>query len=432
MNTDKTFRIRHLNRPESFARLISALSEQGVTVAGVATVHTGQTHAYRDLTLSLRSEKEAESIQALLAGLESVTVEGVVDEVLRLHEGGKLVHRGRIDVQSFSHMREVYTPGVAKVCRAIHQDPSLARLYTNAGNTVAVISNGTRVLGLGDIGPLASLPVMEAKALFYGQFVDLNAVPIVLNVSSVDQFVETVERLAVGFAGIHLEDIRTPDCIEIEKRLIERLCIPVMHDDQHGTAVVALAAARNLLAQCGKEPRNVTFAQVGLGAAGLAIGVLTQAAGFGRVIGFDPGEQARAAAAERGIECVSFEEAVAQGDIVSLTTGRAGLLQPSMIRRGQIILALSNPSPEIEPAVALAAGAASALDGRSVNNLLGYPGMFKGAIMAGARAITTEMKLRAAEVIASQAIPGEVLPDPLRSSVHRAVAEAVAEVASRR
>jgi malate dehydrogenase (oxaloacetate-decarboxylating) len=286
------------------------------------------------------------------------------------------------------------------------------------------------VLGLGDIGPLACLPVMEAKAMFYGQLVGLNAVPIVLDVHGVEDFVATVERLAVGFAGIHLEDIRTPDCIEIERRLAERLPIPVMHDDQHGTAVVALAAVHNLLRLAGSDLTDATFAQVGLGAAGLAIAMLVMAAGGARVLGSDRSPAARALAEARGVRCVELDEAIARADVLCLTTGVSGLLAPERVRKGQIILALSNPLPEIEPADALNAGAAFALDGRGVNNLLAYPGIFRGAIDAQSRTITTRMKLQAALAIAGCANAGEILPDPLGRAPHLAVAEAVRRAAA--
>ncbi len=430
MQTDKIIRVRHENTPEQFAMVIEAMTAVDGNIISVATQHVGRTHIYRDITVSVRFEDDVETLLTVVRLLPGVTIESVTDEVLRMHEGGKLVHAGRLTIRTQAEMREVYTPGVAKVCRAIQRDPTLARRYTNAGNTVAVISNGSRVLGLGDIGPLASLPVMEAKAMFYSQLVDLNAVPLVLDVQGVEDFVETVVRLAPGFAGIHLEDIRSPDCIEIERQLIERLAIPVMHDDQHGTAVVALAAAANLLRAARRVPSEMVFAQVGLGAAGLAIASLAQAAGYRAVIGFDQGEAARRAAAESGIHLATYAECLEQGDVLCLTTGKPGLLEAARVRSGQIILALSNPLPEIEPADAMMAGAAGALDGRTVNNLLGYPGLFKGAIVGRAHGITTAMKLAASSVIAACAEGDHVLPDPLSRKVHEAVAKAVAAIAN--
>jgi len=430
MQTSKTLRLHHLNSPDAFTELVAALSANGMGVLEVATHHIGQRYIYRDVTVSVPAEDDLDTLLTTVRLLPGIIVESVVDEVLRVHEGGKMVHRGRFEVTTFAQLREVYTPGVAKVCREIQRDPELARRYTNAGNTVAVISNGSRVLGLGNIGPLACLPVMEAKAMFYSQLVGLNAVPIVLDAYGVDRVVATVERLAVGFAAIHLEDIQTPDCIEIEQRLAERLPIPVMHDDQHGTAIVTLAAVHNLLRSAGRNLSDSTFAQVGLGAAGLAIATLVTAAGGAHVLGCDRSPAARALAEARGVECVEFEEAIARADVLCMTTGIRGLLKPERVRKGQVILALSNPSPEIEPADALNAGAAAALDGRSVNNLLAYPGVFRGAIDARARAITTRMKLRAAEAIAGCAKAGEILPDPLGAEPHRAVAEAVRKAAA--
>jgi malate dehydrogenase (oxaloacetate-decarboxylating) len=430
MQTSKTLRLHHVNSPDAFTELVAALSANGMAVLEVATHHVGQRYIYRDVTVSVAGEKDLDTLLTTVRLLPGIIVESVVDEVLRVHEGGKMIHRGRFEVTSFAQLREVYTPGVAKVCREIQRNPELARRYTNAGNTVAVVSNGSRVLGLGNIGPLACLPVMEAKAMFYGQLVGLNAVPIVLDAYGVDAVVATVERLAVGFAGIHLEDIQTPDCMEIERRLVERLSIPVMHDDQHGTAVVTLAAVHNLLRLAGRDLSSATFAQVGLGAAGLAIATLVTAAGGARVLGSDRSPAARAMAEARGVECVEFDEAIARADVLCMTTGVSGLLAPERVRKGQIVLALSNPSPEIEPADALNAGAAAALDGRSVNNLLAYPGIFRGAIDAQARAITTLMKLRAAEAIAGCAQKDEILPDPLSSVPHRAVAEAVRRAAA--
>ncbi len=425
MQTSKTLRLHHVNSPDAFTELVAALSANGMAVLEVATHHVGQRYIYRDVTISVPGESDLGTLLTTVRLLPGIIVESVVDEVLRVHEGGKMVHRGRFEVTSFAQLREVYTPGVAKVCRAIQHEPELARSYTNAGNTIAVVSNGSRVLGLGDIGPLACLPVMEAKAMFYSQLVGLNAVPIVLDAYGVETVVATVERLAVGFAGIHLEDIRTPDCIEIERRLEERLSIPVMHDDQHGTAVVTLAAVHNLLRVAGRDLGSATFAQVGLGAAGLAIALLVRAAGGAHVLGSDRSPAARAMAEGHGIECVEFEQAIARADVLCMTTGVSGLLKPEQVRKGQIVLALSNPLPEIEPADALNAGAAAALDGRSVNNLLAYPGIFRGAIDARSRRVTTRMKLRAAEAIAGCARPGEILPDPLGLAPHRAVAEAV-------
>jgi malate dehydrogenase (oxaloacetate-decarboxylating) len=311
------------------------------------------------------------------------------------------------------------------VSLAIAAQPALAGEYTMISRSVAICTNGTRVLGLGDIGPVASMPVMEGKAVFYDQFAGISAMPILIDAYDVDTFVETVVRIAPTFGGIHLEDISAPECFEIERRLIERLPQPVMHDDVHGTAVVSLAAAIVACRYAGVELRAATVGQLGLGAAGYGIAALMVDGGVKRVIAFDPLEASHSRARAHGVEIVTMEQVMAEADVVVATTGRAGLIAPPLIRPGQVILALTNPDPEIEPEVALAAGAAFAADGRSVNNVVGYPGIFRGALQAGAASINVDMKLAAARAIAELAPPGELVPNALDQAVHDAVADAV-------
>ncbi|HEX2085685.1 MAG TPA: NAD-dependent malic enzyme, partial [Solirubrobacteraceae bacterium] len=326
---------------------------------------------------------------------------------------------------------DVYTPGVARVCTAIAEHPSLAARFTMIGRTVAICTNGTRVLGLGDIGPVASMPVMEGKAIFYAQLAGISAVPVLVDTKDVDEFVETVVRIAPSFGGIHLEDISAPECFEIERRLIEELEQPVMHDDVHGTAVVTLAAAIVACREVGRRLDQAVIGQVGLGAAGFGIASLIKDSGAERVIATDPGEAARERAAACGVEPVDdLETVMREADVVVATTGRPGLIPPELVREGQVILALSNPDPEISIDDALAAGAAFAADGTVVNNVLGYPGMFRGALEAGARAMTTEMKRAAAWAIAGLTVEAErLVPDVLDPAVHRAVSDAVRQAA---
>jgi malate dehydrogenase (oxaloacetate-decarboxylating) len=295
--------------------------------------------------------------------------------------------------------------------------------------TVAICTNGTRVLGLGNIGPVPSMPVMEGKAVFYRQFANLSAMPILIDAADADTFVETVIRIAPTFGAIHLEDISAPECFEIEERLIMALLQPVMHDDVHGTAVVGVAAAMVACRQAGIDIRSATIGQLGLGAAGYGIAALMVEAGAKRVLGFDPQEFTHKRTRESGVEIANMETVIREADVLVAATGRRGLIEPAMVRPGQVILALTNPDPEIEPEAALAAGAAFAADGRSVNNVLGYPGIFRGALAAGARMITLEMKLAAARAIAELAADDELVPDPLDQRVHDAVARAVVAAA---
>jgi malate dehydrogenase (oxaloacetate-decarboxylating) len=295
--------------------------------------------------------------------------------------------------------------------------------------TVAICTNGTRVLGLGNIGPVASMPVMEGKAVFYDQFARISAMPILIDTADVDTFVETVVRIAPTFGGIHLEDISAPECFEIERRLIERLPQPVMHDDVHGTAVVTFGAAIAACCQVGKRLDEAVVGQIGLGAAGYGIATLMHDAGVRRVVGTDPIPLAQDYARERGIEIADLETVMREADVVVATSGKPGLITPAMVRAGQVILALTNPEPEIDPDQALAAGAAFAADGTSVNNVLGYPGIFRGALLAGARVISLGMKRAAAWALAGLTVESELVPDVLDREVHAAVAEAVRKAA---
>jgi malate dehydrogenase (oxaloacetate-decarboxylating) len=238
-----------------------------------------------------------------------------------------------------------------------------------------------------------------------------------------------VVRIASGFGGIHLEDISAPECFEIEARLIERLPQPVMHDDVHGTAVVTLAAALVACRQAGLELREEVVGQIGLGAAGFGIAALMVDAGAKRVLASDPNPLSHERASAKGIEITDMQTVMDEADVVVATTGVPGLIKPEMVREGQVILAITNPYPEIEPEDALAAGAAFAADGKSVNNVLGYPGIFRGALISGAKQINPEMKIAAAEVLASLTPEGELVPDALDSTVHLQVSDAVRQAA---
>jgi malate dehydrogenase (oxaloacetate-decarboxylating) len=429
---DCTYRVQIPHQAGQLALVAGAIAEGRGLIGDVVTVSIGREHSIREITVEVRDTDQAGSIASLIDALEGVRVVWYQDRALIASEGGKLEIDAIHPVRTVQEMRDVYTPGVARVCLAIVEKPELAWRYTMIARSVAICANGSRVLGLGNIGPVAAMPVMEGKAVFYRQFAGISAMPVLIDVDSadIDGFVETVVRIARTFGGIHLEDISAPECFEIERRLIEALPQPVMHDDVHGTAVVSVAAAIVACRAAGISLKDATVGQLGLGAAGLGIASLMVDGGVKRVIAFDPNPESHARAAERGIALGSMEEVMAAADVVVATTGRPGLITPAMIRRGQVILALSNPDPEISPEDAEAAGAAFAGDGRSVNNVLGYPGIFRGALRAGADRINVEMKLAAARAIADLTSEGELVPDALDQRVHDAVAASVAEAAA--
>ncbi len=371
-----------------------------------------------------------EKTLAAVNALDGVEVLDVIDDVHEFHIDGKLEVRATHPVQSLHDLRRVYTPGVAEVVRTIARDPDESYTYTIRGKTVAIVTNGTRVLGLGNVGPVESLPVMEGKAALLHQFVGISAFPIVLDTRDANAIVETVQRIALGFGAIQLEDIESPVCFEVERRLVESLEMPVLHDDQHGTAVAVLAALTNAMKRAGLSLEGASVGVLGLGAAGTAIARMVGLATRRPVLGFDPADAARERLRALGGEPVASQaELSRRADVLVATSGRAGILAPADVRRGQGILALTNPDPEIKPEDALAAGAAFAADGRSVNNLLGFPGILRAAIDVRARRITQSMYVAAATAIAGLAGGHELVPNPLRRDVHRAVARAVAHAA---
>jgi malate dehydrogenase (oxaloacetate-decarboxylating) len=315
------------------------------------------------------------------------------------------------------------------VCLAIQKDPQMAYEFTALGSTVAIVTNGTAVLGLGDIGALAGLPVMEGKAALFADLVGLSGVPILINEKDPQRVVTIVSGIAESFGAIQLEDFAAPECFEIEQSLQARLQKPVLHDDQHGTAVVALAALLNAARYSGVDLCGSTVGQIGLGAAGTGIVRLLQAYGVRHVLGTDRNAQAVARLETMGGEGVTLEALMQRADIVIATTGVKGLIRPQWVRKGQVILALSNPDPEIEPLVARAQGAAFAADGKGINNVLAFPGLFRGALDARVRRFTDAMLMAAATAIAGLAQGDELVPDPLDKQLHEIVAAAVCSAA---
>ncbi|MEZ4430267.1 MAG: malic enzyme-like NAD(P)-binding protein [Nannocystaceae bacterium] len=427
MKIDVVLKIRTNRKPGNLARFATAVAELGGLIEDIETVHLGKDHTIREITVELQEEADHPRLIEALSGLSGIEVLGEVDQVFQLHEGGKIASRSTLAIERIKVLRMVYTPGVARVCQAIEREPALARRYTSIGNTVGIFTNGTRVLGLGDIGPQASMPVMEGKAALYSELIGLNAVPVLINTTDVQEFVDTVVRVAPTFGGVHLEDISSPACFEIEQRIDDALDIPVMHDDRHGTAVAVLAGLLTAARTLGIRLQDQVIAQIGLGAAGVGIADLLLAYGVKTVLAVD--RQPENVARVPGATGAGLTEALASADIVVATTGAKGLIKPAQVRKGQIIFALSNPYPEINPADALAAGARFATDGSHVNNLLGFPGLFKGAMDTGSERIDHAMKIAAAEVIAARAPADELLPNALDRELHRAVAEVVARAA---
>jgi malate dehydrogenase (oxaloacetate-decarboxylating) len=426
---DTVLRVRLKHKPGQLARFATVLAEQDAVLGEITTLRIGEDDSLREITIETADEPHTERVLTAVRAMTDVDLLEVVDRAFECHRGGKLHSSSRVEIRQLSDLRSIYTPGVARIARAIEQDPEKAWEFTSVGNSVGIFTNGSRVLGLGNSGPLASLPVMEGKAVLYDKFIGISATPILVNTLDPNAFVEIVERLSLSFGGIHLEDIRVPDCFQIEGELIRRLEKPVMHDDQHGTATVALAAVINACKLTGIELKRARIGQIGLGAAGSAIARLALTFGVGEVLVHDPAATALERVKDMGAHPTELLTLMHEADIVIATTGRPGLITQDMIRAGQVIFSLSNPEPEIHPGEALAAGAGFAADGRSINNALAFPGLFKGALDVRSKAITPEMMVAAALVIADYADPGVVVPSPLLPEVHQAVRRAAADTA---
>jgi malate dehydrogenase (oxaloacetate-decarboxylating) len=374
------------------------------------------------------------------------------DPVFALHRGGKVEVVSSVPVETREDLSLAYTPGVARVCTAIAQDQDLAYDYTWKSHTVAVVTDGTAVLGLGDIGPAAALPVMEGKALLFKQFGGVDAVPICLDVTDVDELVDTVVRLAPAFGGINLEDISAPRCFEVERRVQARLDIPVFHDDQHGTAIVVLAALRNAARLTGRSLGDLRAVVSGAGAAGIAVSRMVLEAGIGDLAVADSKgmvhlgredlnseKQLFAEISNRSGLTGTFEEALAGADVlIGLSSGTVSPEAVRSMNPDSIVFAMANPDPEVHPDVAHACGARVVATGRSdfpnqINNVLAFPGVFRGAMSVRATRVTEGMKQAAAVALAG--VVGDdlredcVIPSVFDERVAPAVAAAVAQAA---
>jgi malate dehydrogenase (oxaloacetate-decarboxylating) len=431
----------------AIGRVTTAIGEAGGAVAALDFVDSAADPMTVDVTVNAADGTHAEEIRGAVESVEGVHVHRVSDRTFLLHLRGKLEVRATVPLKTRDDLSMAYTPGVARVCQAIADEPEDARRLTVKGNSVAIVTDGTAVLGLGDIGPAAALPVMEGKAALFKRFADVDAWPVCLDTTDVDEIVRTVELLAPVYGGINLEDISAPRCFEIEDRLREALDIPVFHDDQHGTAIVALAALHNALQLVDKRLEDITVTVCGAGSAGNAIARLLLREGVGDVIAVDrPGilhpdleglgtaHRWLAEHTNRTGRRGGLQEAV-RGSDVFIGVSRPGLLTAEDIqsmRPDPVVFALANPDPEIDPRLAREHAAVIAT-GRSdqpnqINNVLAFPGVFRGALDARATAITEDMKVAAARALADVVAPEELRPTYIIPSVfHDRVTDVVAD-----
>jgi len=416
--------VETVHQPGSLARVLQVIADAGLAIEHLTALRREQGRTQWEITLEMDEETDR-SLYDRIDQLPTARFIGKSDRVFNRHRGGKIKTVATLPINTVQVLRDIYTPGVARVCLAIKNDPQAAHEFTAVDNTIAIVTNGTAVLGLGNIGPLAGLPVMEGKAALFADLVGISGVPILLRETVPDRVVDAIAAIELSFGAIQLEDFAAPECFEIEQKLQARIAKPVLHDDQHGTAVVTLAALANAVRQAGRSLHHSAVGQIGLGAAGNGIVRLLRAYGVEQVLGTDRNPAAIARAVALGAQQASLQEIMARADIVIATTGVKGLIRPEWVRRGQIILALSNPDPEIEPLVAREHGAAFAADGKGINNVLAFPGLFKGALSARVSRFTDAMLMAAADAIARLARGDDLVPDALDKNVHESVAAAV-------
>ena len=448
-----TLRVRLPRQPGSFARVAGAIGSAGAILGAIDLIDAKDGAVLREVTVACADAAQGEAVVAAVEAVEGVTVDSVLDRTFMLHQGGKIEVNGKVAITTRDDLSMAYTPGVARVCSAIHEDPEKAWSLTVKGNTVAVVSDGTAVLGLGDIGPEAAMPVMEGKAMLFKAFAGVDTFPLCVAITGVDEIVGFVKAAAPGFGGINLEDIAAPRCFEIERRLTAELDIPVFHDDQHGTAIVVLAALLNALRVVGKDAGEIKVVVVGAGAAGVACAEIILAHGVRNLVVCDidgalyperPGLDAHRAElagrtnpdGERG----TADELLAGADVLVGVSG-PGAVSDAAVRSmapDAVVFAMANPVPEVQPEevredVAIMATGRSDYPNQ-INNVLAFPGVFRGALDVRASTINEDMKLAAAralaDVVAEDELHSEyIIPSVFNREVGRAVAAAVAAAA---
>ena len=444
-----TIRIEGPPASQPVALATTVIAAAGATITALDVVKSLPEKVVIDITCDTIDSAHADEITIALAKNPALTVRKVSDRTFLLHLGGKIEVTSKVPLKTRDDLSRAYTPGVARICQAIVDDPSDARRLTIKRNTVAVVTDGSAVLGLGNIGPAAALPVMEGKAALFKRFADVDAWPVCLDTQDVDEIVRTVQLIAPVYGGINLEDISAPRCFEVERRLRELLDIPVFHDDQHGTAIVVLAALRNALKLVEKNLSEIKIVLIGVGAAGNAIARLLVLSGAKNIIGFNhSGVITRDMKSQDPMQQWFIDTSNPdnfKGDIAGAMKGAdvfIGVSAPNVITEadaasmaaGSIIFALANPDPEIDPVIARKYATVVAT-GRSdqpnqINNVLAFPGIFRGLLDANAHKITDKLLVAAAEAIADCVSPEQlnasfIVPSVFDPNVTKAVAAAV-------
>ncbi|MDP6545791.1 MAG: malic enzyme-like NAD(P)-binding protein [Phycisphaerae bacterium] len=430
---------------DAMAAILAAINAADARCGLITLAEERHGSVLHDLQIFTTGDEQMARTQKAIEDIEGVELIEVVDLAMELHRGGSTHVKSRVPIKSNTSLRIVYTPGVARVCLAIEAEPELAWEYTGIGNKIAIVTNGTAILGLGDIGCLAGLPVMEGKAAIFAEFAGISAEPVLIDTHDPDEFVHVMEKIACGYGAIQVEDVKAPECFKITRELDKRLKIPVLHDDQHGTASIVLAGLVSAIKKTGKKMEDMTTVISGAGAAGTAIADVLTAAGIPDVVLVDSvgiihrGRTERMNAEKEALAERTNKENIS-GTLADAMKGRElfiGVSQPDIVTGDMVrsmaadpvLFPLANPVSEISKDDALDAGAAIYADGRMMNNAIAYPGLFRGAMEARAEKFTMEMLMAAAEALADMVPENELLPEMMDRNTHLGVATAVKKAA---
>jgi malate dehydrogenase (oxaloacetate-decarboxylating) len=453
-NNSLTIRLELVNKPGVFASVATLIARAKADLGAVDIVEATPQKIIRDVTIDVSNQKDADKILKGLGSLKNVKVIAVSDRILLLHLGGKIQVQNKVPIKTRNQLSMVYTPGVAKVVQTIAENPEKVYNFTIKSNSIAIVTDGSSVLGLGNMGPEAALPVMEGKAMIFKEFANIDAWPICLASQNVDDIVRTVQNIAPAFGGINLEDISAPRCFEIEEKLKRTLSIPLMHDDQHGTAVVILAALKNILKLVKKDIKDVRIVVSGLGAAGVACCRILLAAGAQHISGcnrkgivlivdganLDRARKDLFSCINRDAPMLTLREALYGADVfIGVSAGNILSVEDiKKMKKDRIVFAMANPDPEIDPHKAFKVCRVFAT-GRSdfpnqINNALAFPGIFRGALNVRAKEINEEMKLAASDAIANLILADQlseeyIIPSIFDKRVVEAVTKAVEQAA---
>lgn len=425
----RTIRFKTLNVAGMLGKIATAIGNTDTIIGNISTVHLGNRYVVRDIDVFIEGKPHLAKVLQELIKIPEVRIVEIKDAVLQLHKNGLVGVVPTKQIESLEDVRKLYFPGSREVCTLIQENDGWKNTYTSIPYNVAVVTNGTSVFDFVPGGPTVAMPIVEAKAALLNRLAGINGYPVLLDADDTETFIGGMRPIAPTFSGVHLSNISSRHCFEIRDRLEEELHIPVIHDDQQGNAAVVIAALINASKFCNMDLRTAKIGVIGLGVTGLSIARFTKTFTGNPVWGTTRSEvSAKRHEADGGI-LSTLADIMAQMDIVVATTSQGDVIAPEMVRKGQIIFALSQPQPEIDPDVAMTSGASFAINSKAINNLLCCPGLWRGTLDAQAQSITFAMYMAAAHAIAESATEGEILPTTLDSRVHHAVTRAVAKAA---